>query len=225
MLKEPIKLLKMKRILVLAVLIVLTSGAIFAQNGWQLKTEKEGIKIYTREVPGSKIKALKVEAEFDATPAQMIALLMDVNTSADWVYHVKSSTLIKRVSASELYYYSEVSLPWPLADRDFVAHLTVDQNPVTKVVTIDGPAVPGLVPTKHGVVRVSDSKGKWIITPMANDHIYVEYSIHVDPGGTLPAWLINMFATEGPMDIFRNIKLQLQKPAYRNTEIAFVANR
>jgi hypothetical protein len=213
----------MKKILLIAFLLIFTLP-LFAQNDWQLKTEKEGMKIYTREVPGSKVKALKVEAAFEATPAQFVALIMDVNTSADWVYHVKSSTLIKRVSASEIYYYSEVSLPWPLADRDFVAHLTVSQNPVTRVVTIDGPAVAGMVPTKPGVVRVSDSKGKWVITPLTNDQIKVEYSIHVDPGGDLPSWLVNMFATEGPLKIFRGIKAQLQKPAYRNTELTLAAN-
>jgi hypothetical protein len=214
----------MKKIILLALLTVLMVAQLFAQNEWQLKTDKEGMKIYTRDVAGSKIKALKVEAVFDATPAQFVALIMDVNTSADWVYHVKSSTTVMKVSPTELYYYSEVSLPWPLADRDFVAHLTVSQNPVSKVVTIDGPAVSGFVPLKPGVVRVSDSKGKWVITPLPNEQIKVEYSIHVNPGGDLPVWLVNMFATEGPLKIFRGIKVQLQKPAYKNTGISLAAN-
>jgi hypothetical protein len=214
----------MKRILLIALIIVSSFATVFAQSDWQLKTEKEGIKIYTRDIPGSKIKALKVDATFDATPAQLANLIMDVNSAGDWVYHVKSSILIKRISASELYYYSEVSLPWPLADRDFVAHLTVNQNPETKVVTIDGPAVTGMVPAKAGVIRVNDSKGKWVITPTGNGRVNVEYCIHLDPGGTLPSWLINMFATQGPMNIFRNIKVELQKPAYRNTEMAFAVN-
>jgi hypothetical protein len=214
----------MKKLLLIALLIISNLGAASAQSDWQLKTEKEGIKIYTRDIAGSKIKALKVDATFDATPAQLVNLIMDVNSAGDWVYHVKSSILIKRISASELYYYSEVSLPWPLADRDFVAHLTVNQNPVTKVVTIDGPAVTGMVPAKAGVIRVNDSKGKWVITPTGNGQVNVEYCIHLDPGGTLPSWLINMFATQGPMNIFRNIKVELQKPAYRNSEIAFATN-
>ncbi|MDR3697830.1 hypothetical protein [Mucilaginibacter sp.] len=52
----------------------------------------------------------------------------------------------------------------------------------------------------------------------------VEYTIHVDPAGSLPSWLVNMFATEGPMKIFKGIRSQLQKPVYRNTELAFVVN-
>jgi ribosome-associated toxin RatA of RatAB toxin-antitoxin module len=214
----------MYKILFIALLFGLKLNPALAQNDWTLKTEKEGIKIYTSQVPDSKIKAIKVEANFNASASQMVALLMDVKTSPDWVYHVKSAILVRQVSPSELYYYSEVNLPWPATNRDFVAHLTVTQNPDTKVVTIDAPAVTGFVPLKEGVVRVSDSKGKWIITPLGPDQIKVEYTIHVDPAGSLPSWMVNMFATEGPLKIFRNMRLQLQKQVYRNIELAFLAN-
>ncbi|MDB4902542.1 MAG: hypothetical protein JWQ63_1823 [Mucilaginibacter sp.] len=214
----------MYKILLTALLFGLKLNPALAQNDWTLKTEKEGIKIYTRQASDSKVKAIKVEADFNVSASQMVALLMDVKTSPDWVYHVKSAILVKQVSPSELYYYSEVNLPWPATNRDFVAHLTVTQNPDTKVVTIDAPAVTGLVAVKEGVVRVTDSKGKWIITPLGTDQIKVEYTIHVDPAGSLPSWMVNMFATEGPLKIFKNMRLQLQKRAYKNIELAFVEN-
>jgi ribosome-associated toxin RatA of RatAB toxin-antitoxin module len=205
-------------------LLVLGLKSASAQNDWKLSTEKEGIKIYTSMLPDSKVKAIKVEANFDATPSQLVALVMDVNTAPDWVYHVKSAKLVKQVSPTELYYYSEVNLPWPVANRDFVAHLTVTQDPGTKVVTIDGPAVTGVVPVKKGIVRIDNSIGKWIITPMGQNQVHVEYSIHVDPGGALPAWLVNIFATDAPMKIFKSLKVQLTKPDYKNTVFAFVKN-
>ena len=91
-----------------------------------------------------------------------------------------------------------------------------------KVVTINGPAVPGFVPEKEGIVRVNNSTGKWVITPLAQNQIKVEYTIHVDPGGTLPAWLVNMFATQAPMQMFKNLKEQLKKPVSRGTALAFI---
>src|SRR6185312_11810474 len=121
--------------------MVLTVASASAQNDWKLSVDKEGIKIYTSIVPDSKIKAIKVECDLNTKPSQLVAVVMDINSATDWVYHVKSAKLIKQVSPSELYYYSEVSLPWPVANRDFVAHLTVTRDPVSKVVTIDGPAV------------------------------------------------------------------------------------
>lgn len=214
----------MYKILFIALLLVLKLIPASAQSDWKLKIEKEGIKIYTSTVPDSKVRAIKVEADFNATASQMVALVMNIKNSTDWVYHLKSGILIKQVSPSELYYYSEVNLPWPTANRDFVVHLKVNQNQDTKVVTIDGPAVPGFVPVQKGIVRVSDSNGRWIITPSGNDQIKVVYTIHVNPGGSLPSWLVNMFATEGPLKIFENIKSQLQKPMYKNSVFAFVEN-
>jgi hypothetical protein len=212
----------MYRIL-LTSLVLLFSGTIsFGQSDWKLSTEKNGIKVFTSNVPDSKIKAIKVECEVDATESQLVALLMDVNSSAQWIYHTKSSTLIKQVSASELYYYSEINLPWPAANRDFVAHLTVNQNPVTKVVTIEGPAVNGMVPVKKGVVRVTDSQGLWTISPCGYNRVKINYTLHTDPAGNLPAWVVNMFATEGPMQVFENLRVEVKKPVYRIASLSFI---
>jgi ribosome-associated toxin RatA of RatAB toxin-antitoxin module len=206
------------------VALAITANVTLAQTDWKLSTDKEGIKIYTSLIPGSNVKAIKVECTLDATASQLVAMVMDVKNSPEWVYRTKSAVLVRRVSPSELYYYSEVNLPWPAANRDFVAHLIVNQDPDTKIVTIDAPVVTGLVPVKKGIVRIDHSNGKWTITPIGNDQVKVEYSIHVDPGGDLPSWLVNMFATEGPLQIFRNLKLQLQKPVYKNVFVAFVEN-
>ncbi|HEY9000892.1 MAG TPA: START domain-containing protein [Mucilaginibacter sp.] len=215
---------RVNKVLFTSLFMVLTVATASAQNDWKLSADKEGIKVYTSIVPDSKIKAVKVECDLNATPSQLVAVVMDVNTATDWVYHVKSAKLIKQVSASELYYYSEVSLPWPAANRDFVAHLTVSKDPSTKIITIDGPAVPGYVPVKKGIVRIDNSSGKWVITPIGTSQVHVQYSIHVDPGGSLPAWLVNIFATDAPLKIFENLKVQLQKPAYKNTTLASVEN-
>jgi hypothetical protein len=105
-----------------------------------------------------------------------------------------------------------------------VAHLTVSKDPATKVVTVDGPAVPGYVPVKKGIVRIANSSGKWVITSISANQVHVQYSIHVDPGGSLPAWLVNLFATDAPLKIFEGLKAQLQKPAYKNIAFASVEN-
>lgn len=214
----------MLRKIIVALLLTIGCLPAFAQTDWQLRTEKDGIKVYASDVANSKIKAIKVIGEFNATPAQLAEVVMDVNTATEWVYHLKSSSLIKRVSNNELYYYAEVSLPWPAANRDFVAHLIATQDPHTKTITIDGPAIPGYVPVKKGLVRIDNSVGKWIITPLSAKQVRVEYSIHVDPGGSLPAWLVNMFADEAPIQIFKNLKNELQKPAYRNQETLYSTN-
>jgi hypothetical protein len=195
-----------------------------SQDDWKLKSDKDGINIFTRTFPDSKFKAIKVEVELDATLTQLVAVILDVNTGAEWVYSTKSSVLLKQVSPSELYYYSEVNVPWPAANRDFIAELRAVQDPHNRVVTIYGPTFPDYMPAKKDIVRVRRSEGKWVISPLAKGRIKVEYTLRVDPGGDVPAWLVNMFATKGPYESFRKLKDQLLKPVYVNAKLPFITD-
>jgi len=208
--------------IITAAFLIFHITAVSAQTGWKLKSENDGIKVYTGAVTDSKFKAIKVECELNATASQLVKVILDVKSCPEWLYHTKVSTLLKQVSPAELYYYSEISIPWPVQNRDFVAHLTVTQNPETKVITIDGPAVNGMVPLKDGIVRVRSSKGLWVITPVKKNFLKVVYTLQVDPGGSIPAWLVNLFAAEGPMKSFQGLKSQIKKPAYQNAELSFI---
>jgi hypothetical protein len=194
----------------------------YGQGDWDLRTENDGIKVYTKTFKDSKFKAIRVELDLQATLSQLVSLLMDVNTSAEWVYATKTSVLLKQISPNELIYYSEVKLPWPISNRDFIARLTVSQDAKTKVVTIDGPVLPDYVPMKDGIVRVTRSQGQWIITPVGPNHLKVVYWLRSDPGGDIPAWLFNLFVTKGPTESFKNLQAQLKKPAYSHARLSYV---
>lgn len=183
------------------------------KDDWKLQKNKDGIQVFSAEVSESKIRAIKVVANYDASPDEIADIIMDVNTSTEWVSHLKSCYVIKRVSQDELYYYGEVKLPWPVLNRDFVAHLTRNEDMQTRAITIDGPAVTGLVPEKKGTVRINNSLGKWTITPLDSNQVKVEYVLHVDPAGSLPSWLVNMFSSETPMQIFQNLRQELKRDA------------
>lgn len=197
---------------------------VFAQKEWIRKSAKEGITVFTRTDEVSGLKEIRVQCKVPATLSQMVALLMDVHAGKDWVYSTKSATLLKAVSPSELYYYSEVEMPWPLSNRDFIAHLIVSQHPVSRVVTVDGPTVASMVPEKKDIVRVKRSSGRWVLTPLADKMIHVDYTLSVDPGGNIPVWLVNLFATKGPTETFRRLKTQIAKPAYAGITLPYIVN-
>lgn len=212
----------MKHIIIGFALLLTLSIQGAAQKDWELKLDKQNIKVYTKTQENSNLKAIKVSCELNTTLTKLTAVVFDVNAGTEWVYSTKLCSLIRQVSPTELYYYSEVSLPWPFSNRDFVAHLVAKQDPVTKVVTINGPVAPDLVPEKKGIVRVEKSFGRWIITPRAKDLVHLEYMLETDPGGSIPAWLVNMFVTKGPYETFKKLKEQLNKPKYGNAKLSFI---
>jgi hypothetical protein len=213
----------MRKMIITLCLALSASLVSKGQEDWKLKVNKEGIEIYTKpSILNAKLKAIRVRCELPATLSQLVYIVLDVNAGADWVYSTKSSTLLKQVSPAEVFYYSEVALPWPCSNRDFIAHLTAKQDPHTRVVTIDGPTIDGMVPEKKNIVRVSKSSGKWIITPLPNKAVRIDYTLETDPGGSLPSWLVNLFVTKGPLETFRKLKEQVAKPAYRNVKLPFI---
>ncbi|MCF2446545.1 START domain-containing protein [Dyadobacter sp. CY345] len=205
-------------------LFVVISLNVYAQETWKLHTEKDGVKVFTKSILTSRVKALKIETILPATLSELVTVLMDIERETEWVYSTKSCVVVKRVSPSDLYYYSEVELPWPAQNRDFVAHIMVSQNPSTKVVTMDAPCVSGFVAQKPGIVRIVQSTGKWIITPVSKRQVKVEYTLAVDPAGSIPAWLVNLVASQGPLETFKMLKIQLQKPEYRNARLSFITD-
>jgi hypothetical protein len=204
---------------ILFIALCFYGNIVSAQVGWELATQKQGIKVFVKSEPGSKVKALKVNCELDATVAQVVALLLDIPATVTWMPNTKTCFITRQISAGELYYYTEVNLPWPLNNRDFMTHLRVLQDTITKAVIIDAPAVPEPMVSRKGIVRIRQSKGRWFIKPLYNDHVQLEYQLMVDPGGFIPAPVINYFATDAAVDVIKNMQKIISSPKYRNARV------
>jgi hypothetical protein len=200
----------MKELIVILMLVNLQLTGALGQPGWTLAAGKGRIKVYSKTVPGSKIKALKAECVMDATMGEVLDLLMDIPATVKWMCHTKACTLLKKISDREVYYYTEVSLPWPLENRDFVTHMKITQDPFTKIVTVNAPAIPGEVPHKRGLVRISQSESVWIITPLAPNIVKLDYTLRVDPGGMIPAHVVNYFAKQAPIETFTDMETEIR---------------
>ncbi|HEY3429837.1 MAG TPA: START domain-containing protein [Cyclobacteriaceae bacterium] len=194
-----------------------------AGQSWKLKDEVEGIKVYTRPVENSDIKAIKVECTVEATLSQLTAVLLDIPASDEWVYATKFCRVQKVVSSSELIYHSEIDVPWPASNRDFIVRVKLEQDSITKKLTVDGENLPHYLKEQEDVVRIMHTESNWTVTPR-NQYLDIVFTLHVHPGGSIPAWLINLFATRGPLETFRNLRSQVGKPEYKEASFPFLVN-
>lgn len=195
----------------------------FAQESWSLKKDKNGIKVFTRKSTQYKFDEIKVESNMQGNASQLAAVLLDVNDHSEWVYKTVESKLIKTISPSELYYYTQIACPWPFENRDLVVDLNIAQNKTTKVTTIDIKNMTNYLPENKGIVRVKYSSVKWVITPINATACKVDYTITADPSGSLPAWLLNMFVSKGPYESFMKLKDQMLLPKYAQVKFPFIS--
>ena len=209
-------------IVVLICLLLQTTAQ--CQEDWKLKKDKNGIQVYSRKTPNFKFDELKVDCIFEGKISQLAAVILDVNNQYQWVYKTAKSEILKQVTDADLFYYSEIECPWPFDNRDLIARMTITQNTSTKILSIVAKSVDDYLPRKKNLVRVKYSSALWTITPLSNAQFKVEYKIQIDPGDGVPAWILNMFATNGPYESFKNLKDKIMLPAYAAAKFPFITD-
>jgi len=184
---------------------------LYAQNdspneNWKLEIEKDGIKVYTRQVDGKKIKEFKAETTINANIDVLEAILRDVPNYVDWIDKLKFAEIIETVDENEFYIYSEANVPWPFANRDGVSLDKISRNELSGEVFISTVGVAGMVAEIEGVVRMPESEGLWLLTPLDSAHTDIIYQFYGDPGGSIPEWVINAFLVDSPLKTIANLK-------------------
>lgn len=187
------------------------ASTVFAQYNWKLSKEKDGIRVYQSEVKNSNYKSIKVECTLEGNYDKLVAVLNNVSQQKDWVYHNKTSHIIKKVSPYEFWYYMETFLPWPMSNRDAVVHLKMNKDSLNRFLKITAVSVPNYIPEKSGKVRVPRSVVNWHVTMPTSKTISINYIFEAEPGGSLPAWLANMFVDKGPYESFKKLSEILKK--------------
>jgi len=190
-------------------LLLFFYNSIYAQNNWTLQKDKDGIKIFNRHSATSSFNDVRVEVDLPGNIEQLAGILLDVNNYTDWAYATRKSELVKQLGPDKLIYYSEIEVPWPATDRYFYAGFELKRDPggrtmqvISSNISYDGPAPKDLI-------KVPYSKGSWNVTQVSKKLIHVEYTLELDPGGSLPAWVINLFSSKGPLETFENIRKKM----------------
>ena len=177
----------------------------FGQAYWKLTKDKDGIKVYQRDSRNSGFKSIKVECTLEGNFDKLIAIINNVNGYKNWVYNNKETSLLKRISIHEFYYYTEAYLPWPMDNRDAVMHTKITKDSLNRFLKINSIAVPKYIPEKDGKVRISYSDINWHVTRPNANSLHIVYIFETDPGGNVPTWLVNSFADKGPFESFKKL--------------------
>lgn len=194
------------------VLTLLLSSLIlpsFAQPNWQLQKDEKGIKVYTSENLTTAVRAVKVEVEFTEPIEEISAIIMNVSAFPDWIYGCIESTVITKQGDSVILYRHVTDAPWPFEDRDQISKFTKTRNKTTGAINITSASQSGF-PEREGFVRITQSNASWILTPQKNGTVKTVYNLSFDPGGNIPAWMVNVFITDGPFESFINLKKMLE---------------
>jgi len=193
------------------------------QHDWELKKEENGIKVYTRYAENSRLKEVRAVTEVESSLSGIVALLLDVKNYPNWIYACGEASTLKAVSNHEEYHYQVTNLPWPFDDRDMIWHFNIEQEGSAKIVNITNTSEPDYIPAKKGIERVIRVQSTYKLTPLNGGKVEVEFEIFVDPGGSIPAWLINANIVRAPYKTTEAMIKQL--PNYQTASFPFIAEK
>ena len=214
----------MTRTVVTLALIFFHSFLVLAQQNCDLKKDENGIQIFLCETEGSPFKTIKVNFVVKTTLKQYAEGVLDIGNYPKWQSNILNPHILETISKNELIYYCEVDTPWPIAHRDLIFHLTMKQNAVTKVIKVELKQLPSYIPVKDDIVRIPKAQSLLTVTPIDENYVNVNYVIHLDIGGDVPAFLANLFAAQTPWDTFNNYRNRLQSGIISGLEINFIEN-
>ena len=201
-----------------ALLIVLMP---FHDGNWELRKDKDGIRVYTKHVEGSGLKAIKAVTTFHAPLETCVAVLRDIPHLTELFLDTRG---VKKVSQGETeqIHYMEMEAPWPVADRDGAFRLVYDYDAATKTVVVDAKIKPDAYPVQDGMVRLTKGGGTWTFKSLDESHTQLEYFFHGEPGGSIPAFLANSVVEENPLKMMMNFHQLVKLERYQGKKFSFI---
>ena len=195
------------RSILLAIAVLFTfSLTAKAQNSWELRRDEDGIKIYSRRSDDGKLIELRLLTQYNATPQQLVNTLLDIDDYASWIYGSKKAGIVRKVNDHDIIYFTEAHLPWPIQDRDLVTELKVFPATQTEPLIVQAKSIQGILPPKPHFIRVPYSLATWRVVPEGSDKINVDYTFSINPGGSIPGWLVNLTIASGPYKSFLKLR-------------------
>jgi len=182
-----------------------------AQYNWSLEKDNKGIKVYSADMANSAFKAIKVECTLQGDYLKLLSILSNVSGFSEWIYRTEFTKMVRKTSPGDFIYYSLTNLPWPMLNRDVVIRVKVNTDSLPKFLVIAGQDIPNEMDEIPTRVRVKHYKAYWKVTMPTASTVSILYILELDPGGSVPAWIANMFVDKGPYETFVKLAEQLKE--------------
>lgn len=198
-------------------------AADLAEEEWKLRKDKDSIQVYSRKIEGSAYAAVKTTTVLEnVSLASLVALIEDAEACPVWADKCAESYVQQRISETEAYVYTHNSMPFPIKDRDVLAHVQWSQNPASLEVMMESVAVSGMLDEVRGRLRLTEATASWKFLPLDSNAVQITNEAHINPGSNLPGWVTNMLLVDTPFETMKSFVAAVIEPKYQNTSVGFI---
>jgi len=204
-----------KQTKIILVIIAFFFSSFLLASDWELKKDKDGIAVYTRDVPNSRFKESKAEAEFNTSLSTALIVIEDVESYPKWVPDVREMKLLAKINANESIVYEHQRTPLLVKDRDCILRVTGTNDPLTNIATLQITSLSDYLPRRKGIVRLEKVTASWTFIPSTDKRtVRIIYQMHNEPGGNISPWMSNGYIVKRAFVIFTNLRKMVQSPKF-----------
>lgn len=197
---------------ILLTLGLLTSGIAQAAPKWEKVFEDDGILVESAESPGKSLPTFRATGVLQHNLYELLAVLDDVPRHLEWMVRMSASDTLQKLSDFDRVIYNRFDVPWPASDRDSVMQVLAELDRERHYVKLRFLRIKHpLRPEFEGVVRIPDLTSEAELTAIGPNKTKVSYLIDIDPGGSLPSWLVEWVVERIPYQMLKKLQKQIVK--------------
>lgn len=200
----------------------LVTGAWAVEGGWKKIGESHGIVGYNRSTPLSSVDEMKGIGMVDVSVAAIEALIRDAPSQKEYMYKCKEAGIIdvpEFKNTTDAYaLYNVTSMPYPVKNRLGLCRVEWSIDKSTGTVYCHTVEIKTSADLDNGNVRMPLIKVDYILTPKGQNKTEVTYQALADPGGNVPAFVVNLMTRNLSIQTIAGIRDMVKKDKYKNAK-------
>jgi hypothetical protein len=190
------------------------------QPAWEKIIEEEGVTVWKRAIPGSSLVEFRARGILPTPMIRAAAVLRNSGREREWMESCIEARVLEWHSPIDATIYNRTESPvFFVDDRDLVAQARTTVDYDAKTIAIAFRSVEHARAPRHAdVVRMRDVQGVWRLRRLDAVRTEIEYQLRADPGGSLPAWLVNWASERIPFNTIVKLREQVKKSGYEKDE-------
>jgi len=187
----------------------ITLDAVQIEQVWQDAGVRNGVTLSFRDDPQVNARQVRAVAELPHPPDQIIDVVCDFTQLLD------PDTRESRVLAGDIGADYEIYLRYAprymvVSARDVVLSVQAEDNGCA------WSEIAGRLAPQSGAVRMPLLRGSWLVEPIDASRSRVTYQIAVNPGGSIPGWMVRRGAVSALPEVIRRVARCLSIPKRRD---------
>tara|TARA_B110000116_G_scaffold220745_1_gene198998 strand:+ start:85 stop:759 length:675 start_codon:yes stop_codon:yes gene_type:complete len=191
-----------------------------ASKGWVINNEIEGYKLFSKKIKDQDLSAVMVSYETSVPLSSIQEVLMDVK---NYEFFLSSSSkmvtkqLEKDSSTVVGYQFIPINFPF-MNDRHYYFKLIKNEinnensNTLVKWFLLDeNKELLDFQSSNNNTVYLKYGAGLWLVDSIDNSKIKISYRLFMDPGGSIPNFLIDKINAFSIINLFKDVIAEAER--------------